>query len=719
MMGKRCLSMLMAIMLVCMTAVAGIDKIHKKGAKAVWEINLPEFNPGTEIPDSLAGSASAVIIAAYRNLDYDYENAVSQARFKRTGSSYTSETVYKSIDRVMVKLLDASAVEYYSEFSFVEKDDYWDGNIRLYEKKTGFGARVFKPDGTVVVTDLAKAFTVAEGKKGDKDKKTKIAIPGLEVGDVLDYFFYKEGRIDEFDPEPEVFVFTQKYPMMHFIAEGIFNPVLTVEMRAFNGAPLPEGFKHDGRNKFTFHAVDLQGLPLARYIREKRQIPFLQLRILNNNSKLRFVPKSARPGGFYCLGAEAYYRDIADYVHRAKFDANVTGRAVKTARRLFEKNPEWSDRQKSDAAFVAMAYHALIDKENYSQVQMAFMYQDVADKLSIGGNRNGVGFINSSSDVPTELITSYTTPQYVTLIGERPYNMSNFLYCAPGEWSPEFQGEEGGCFRIRREDLNMNVFPEKFNVAVTSPNRNTRMERMTLTFNPETSVSELNNSVVATGAFKQKEAGRFNSVKDWIELAENYLGVPDKDRYEVKTFDPVERKKQLDELMADAIGSDMDLKPSEVKEYNFGSRGVMPGDVSFGYDYRAEFADLTFDAGEELGFSIGKLFAGIKRVDGIERDRNFDAFVGFPSNMIRRLTFVVPEGYSISEESVKPLNTSLNNHLGSFMSQASIDENGNLQINVSFQMKTYVVPAAMWTDFLALTDANADFCESGVMLVKN
>lgn len=89
----------------------------------------------------------------------------------------------------MVRLLDQKAVEDYGDTEFGVKENIKYRGLQLYEAKDVFGARIHKPDGTVVEIDVPdNAIEVAHGKKADKGRKYKIAIPGLAVGDILEQY---------------------------------------------------------------------------------------------------------------------------------------------------------------------------------------------------------------------------------------------------------------------------------------------------------------------------------------------------------------------------------------------------------------------------------------------------------------------------------------------------------------------------------------------------
>ena len=97
-------------------------KFQKTAAQEVWNMNLPEFNANTSVPDSLANGCAAVIIAEYNSIDAGRIESSQMGNFVDVERGYIGETTVNQIRRCMVKLLDKSAVEYYSEFSFDPKE---------------------------------------------------------------------------------------------------------------------------------------------------------------------------------------------------------------------------------------------------------------------------------------------------------------------------------------------------------------------------------------------------------------------------------------------------------------------------------------------------------------------------------------------------------------------------------------------------------------------
>ena len=144
------------------------EKFFKKAAEKVWTNDAAGvFNPSTPIPDSIAQGQSAVIIA---RMDY-FETKRDEQNSYYTVSARTNRTLVNHSRRSMVKVLDQSAVDYYTEFEFGSKSERKEyGFLIDTQVENAFGARVHKADGTVVDIDPKTALEISDGKKADKTK---------------------------------------------------------------------------------------------------------------------------------------------------------------------------------------------------------------------------------------------------------------------------------------------------------------------------------------------------------------------------------------------------------------------------------------------------------------------------------------------------------------------------------------------------------------------
>ena len=153
----RKLYFLLVLFLSCITDLMAQDAAEE-----------PEFKI-TRVPDQWQ-QESAVILA--QKLDYAYVR-------KTMASAMTiKEYVHKRI-----KLLDKSALEKFSEFYYV-----------TYGKRTEISYSIIKASGKVELVDLSKAIEVNKDVDNiyrpiflsSNTVYIKIAIPNLELGDIVD-----------------------------------------------------------------------------------------------------------------------------------------------------------------------------------------------------------------------------------------------------------------------------------------------------------------------------------------------------------------------------------------------------------------------------------------------------------------------------------------------------------------------------------------------------
>ncbi len=445
-------------------------KFNKKAAERVWNTRNDIFDATMEIPDSLRQGASAVFIA-------DYYNVTADREYYAMPKSTTNRTRRMRWNRRMVKLFDAKAIEDFSEHEFgnrVRLDANW---FTFGGSDNAFGARIHKPDGTVKDVDIKESIAILEGKKG-KEKDAvgrKIAIPGLEPGDVLEYFTYTEEWLEDLDlPDVQIIPFDD-YPVAKLVVEGDFSPELTVEYRTYNGFHEPlVGSNEKGRNVLGLELADIGTLTDKQYICSSRQLPFLRLSTLNNTSALRYYPASLRRGGLYGnIASGTIYRDIKNALKQVSYD-DVLGRKVKKIVGDYRKlHPEVTDRDLVDIYWLAGEYvNATDEKCGFSDYGFAIMMSDLINKAKISDKEATVGFLNSRQSVPTKEIMSWRQPDFGMLLGDTLYMETGKGFCVPGELPALYQGEEGATFLGHRQAFSDNLPPTIFKMPGSKSHEN-------------------------------------------------------------------------------------------------------------------------------------------------------------------------------------------------------------------------------------------------------
>lgn len=698
---------------------ASINKgFFKKAAEKVWAAKPELFNPAIEIPDSVSANASAVIIADYSFVDADREASANAM----TSSNITNRKFYS---RQMVKLLDQSAVDYYSEFEFGKGEASY--NIfrnKMSNQEIAFGARIHKPDGTVVDVDVATAMPITKGKKGkSKDaEKYKIAIPNLEVGDVIDFFNYSDEWISEYSLSPIQFVFCRKYPMLTYLIEGRFSPDLTVEYRAYNGAlPFERVPSEKKENLVRMLATNLPVISDSEGIMAYRQVPFLKLYTLNNTSEYVYRPRSSRRGGVYeSTMAITAYTDIANALRASSYEGlRLPSTINKRISDYIGLHPDATDKQKVDAAWLAALYTAVTDKdESLDDFWLSVIFSDVLRKQNLAGadSNVGVGFINSREDVPASEILYWKQPEYVTVLGDSVFHSGSMLNYVPGELPGVYQADEGGAYMGDRKTLT-NV-PRIIKTPVTKPAANSTVIDLVAQVDVDSNAVTVAHDLKLSGASKTYATG-FNDLDDWIVAVEDYLEIPDNKRFKNKKRDAVGRQQELEERLGEFTEGLFGKKAANISEIKITSRGITPANPDFSMSFGGTYHDMLSQAGNDMLLSVGRLTADSYRFSGAERNRMLDFHRSAPSQMRYSIKVKAPEGYVFDAASLESVNKNVVNKVGAFFAQATIDESGDLVLQVNERYKNYLVPLEQWDSLLELYDTASAFNDAVVLLTPS
>lgn len=689
-------------------------KFFKKSAEKVWSIHPEYFNTKREIPDSIAEGNSAVILMRYINFDADYEKI----------SNYKGDKTFtrrKTLTRVMVKLLDRNAVQDFSQHEFGESERAKVDYYTFMKSDNAFGARIYKPDGTVTDVDLSEAFAVTEGKK-DKDKnavKRKIDIPGLEPGDILDYFYYNEDEVQEFDPSPTSLNLVTRYPILETIIECRFSPRLTVEYRAYNDAPALEKYTDDNNyNCLRLQRYNLPALTDKIMLNKARQLPFYKFYTLNNTSPLRFYPYYQRSGGLNgSLPVGSVYRDISQLLANTKYDHHLPGDVKRIVNAYVKSHPEASKEEIMKIAWTAATYTNITDKKDrVGDYSLAVMFSDLARRQG-WADSVGVGFLNSREDVATEKIINWRQPDFGVFADGKFYLENSTLVFPAGELPSSYQGEKGGAYTQRREDLVKFKVPTVFSAQTIPAFKNRMTVKGTVKSDGNNGV-DVDYDITFSGITKELTA-QFHNVSKWASEIEDYLGIPANKRYKSESFDEVEYKNRLDEKVREFAdnylygGEEYSIRDIGIKAY-----GVRPDAPEFRMSMSANMPETIVPAGNDILLSIGRFLGKQNPVSGTDRNRQTDIELFGPTQKYYDIDIAVPEGYVADEASLSAFRTNVNNKLGMFYTEAVLNDDGNICVRVRTKINAAYAPIGAWDDLLKLHDAETAFFDSVLLLKK-
>lgn len=696
-------------------AEAADMKFFKKAAKYVWGVNSEMFDARREIPDSIASANSAVILMKYQNLFADYE------KISNIGGDKTF-TRRKSFTRIMVKLMDQNGVKEFSQHEFGESERAKAGHYTYMKADNAFGARVHKPDGTVSDVDLSQAFAVTEGKKGNEKNaiKRKIDIPGLEPGDVLEFFVYDEDEVQELDPSPITIGLVSQYPTLESVIECRFAPGITVEYRAYNGAPDFEKSTDDkGYNCLRLQRFNVPVLTDKILLRKARQLPFYKFYTLNNTSKIRFYPFTRRSGGVNGnLPIGSVYRDISATLAKSEYGAHhLPGDIRRHVKNFIKNNPEASREDILKAAWTSAVYVNRFDeKDSASDFWVALMFADVARKQG-WADSVGVGFLNSCLDVPTEGIINWRQPDFGVFADGKFYHESS-TYSFPADETPFiYQGQRGGAYTQDRENLERFRLPKIFTTA-TTPSGKSRMSISCDLRIDEENGAEAVYSVVLTGITKEFVTD-LTDAAEWAAEIEDYLGIPQNKRYKPVSYDAIGRKKEIEESVKTLADEHLYYgEDYEISDISIENRGVRPDSPVFKMTLKTKMTEMASNMGNDILVPAGRFIGRSKPITGTDLQRQTDLDLFGPLQSHTDINIAIPDGYEADQASLENLKTLVNNPLGMFYAEAVDNGDGSVSVRVRNKINVANAPIGAWEDFLKLHEAQTTFTDAVILFRK-
>ena len=188
-----------------------------------------------EIPEKYKNESAVVI---YKYEDYD---------FHKFGKNVTFRSAY----RKKVKLNDQAAVTNFSEFNYSEKTNPRYGAVI----KTVIGIKIIKPNGNEIIINTEKEAVTL-------DKEKKIAVPNLEIGDIIDFYNYSTETFSstfEFGFDPVERTLGENYPILNYKLTFQTENDFFVNFNTYNNGPelkqIP--LEKSGERKYEIIASDI------------------------------------------------------------------------------------------------------------------------------------------------------------------------------------------------------------------------------------------------------------------------------------------------------------------------------------------------------------------------------------------------------------------------------------------------------------------------------
>lgn len=684
-------------------------KLAQKVRQEVWSSTPADFQKRT-VPDRYK-NASAVILSYYRELSTDYYR-------KATADLVLNLRLTRQIDctdmeRMLIQINDKKALKDYSEFTFKTKSRKWTWGYH-HKTQTVLGIRVIKKNGNVQEVSLDDYVDVKEGKN-DKDLSQKIAVPGLEVGDCIDVFSLDQIDTQEQQLDPFYFVLRQDEPVLYTKVHCVLDQSLATVYRTMNGAPDFTQTTDKDKNAVLDMVMDKPiDAESSIWYNSLEQSPFIEMYITPTKTKVAVVEKAMRQKGVrgnpdVTPILQDDWKLLKSYVSKGGYSPAGLPSTYKSVFKSAKKEG-MSAEEKADRIY---------SFEYVSWGASQRVFNTVANYLRKLGVEIEMGITTPFGALPVDKLINYnSTSWFFRLKGTD-------VYYFPGTY-PKVASEIPYIYQGRK--AYMQDSEEQITIPVSQAEDNKSVNDMVVKLDG----TKLDISRKVTYSGEQKMYGQslvspdntlFGSSQ--LEAYWRYLKYDDKDPYscytkkesaELKGAFNEYRKNAIDPFKAE-ISSYHDGDPVQVGDYGVDCVGIRRDSSNFVYHVDYVMDGMVKRAGNNYLLSVGKLIGSSLKLEGKDRERIDDVW--------RKMAFVdewnieipLPQGYKVSAEALKKIETSVANECGEFTVKATAG-NESVKVYVRKCFAHRVEPVSNWSKLLALVDACSAFADKQMVIAK-
>jgi len=704
------------------------DKEELSVRESIWGKNNDGHKNTKEVPEKWQDE-SAVIL--YKRIDYSYHK-------------FGKKVTYKTLVRKRIKLMDKNAVEEFSTFNFKKRFYSNKGAFSRKLAKVFLGVKIVKPDGKEIVIDVEKE-TITD------DNGSKLAIANLEVGDILDYYFYsKEPFISkyEFIFDPVETPLVEEYPIVEFRLNLESENDFFINFRSLNGAPklqeIPTGKRNYRKYKLVANNLDKKESP--RWYYPLLELPAIKMQVYFARSgsfedrTTAFLPERED-----IIKSKVTKEEVLDlYNNRLK----ATGKTTVLNAFLKDKNFN-SNAQKVIDTYYFMRHKFLnqymeafyADKTNmliypfeyykgtpFLQNEKVFIsyftnflkknkipYEVIVGTKRYNGNIKDL-LIESNVDVlikintKNKLYASFITP-HATISYINPYLEGTDIYRLSKSSEKKYKLDviKTGKLPVSKytdnemiEELNLELKPDfnGFNITTTHKYKghqkvSEQYDRLLFSDYVYDDHKKYGTKPLADLIKKKKVKAKFNNEMQALitKLKEN-------------------QKKYFE----NTIKSELDLSEINNFDYKITKNGRYSPESYFEYNQSFDFDKKYIKkAGPNYIIEIGQFIGGQIEIDDQFRKRDANIYMKNPRIFNYKITLKIPEGYKVV--GLDKLQKNVDNSSGAFISSAKI-EGDNLIINTSKQYKHHYYPKEKWNEIVAFLDEANQFKNEKILLKR-
>lgn len=739
-------------------SVAGQNADYKKMADELEQriFGTPDTAfTSNSIPDFYKNE-SAVILAKKISLE---------TSSKKVGSFFINRSArtmfnFLNIYREKILINDKSALDEYSELSFTQLQQKNKTIIGDYKNYSFVNIRLIKPDGSVHKINVDEAVAL-EGK----DNKKKIAIPGLSVGDILDFYSVKYYDINSYQqsgiPDETTEILAEDYPVINYELSFLFDGRFSAEYQSINGAP---DFKvsydqEEESNRLVLRSRHLPKMKDMLWYSIPRQIPIVRVKYSTGSIVRKDLP-AIKPGNVekavkYENLIEAKFGDIASnlFTSQSKMGSPYYTRGFGPFRDQFrdtykkykKAHPE-ADNTDSLISFLYRyaQWHDCFNSFNlesdfstpyreynlYYQLlrclQFAFTlekeYKIPSDIVIVAG-RNSVTRENLFDVTDLSVMVRAGSKK------ERFFYFGTSLY-HENDIPPSLQGESAKViyFDFSRSTIDFDK-GQVIKLPQSAHKENNKAEAVRVKLdesNPQNLVIQRKQR--ATGVQRRDQQGWLGLFEDIaldagksVDVHETLLEINDdrnkKARKQTEELASLLKKARSEKKNAfeSEIESSYGSEAKELKDFKVISMGTTPAQPVFEMEQNFVMEGWVKKAGNNYLVDAGKLITEQLELKPDQRERKISIYMPYPRSYSYQIELEIPEGFTA--EGLDKFNRKVENVSGGFTSSARAEGNKVLINAEKWYAKSWE-PADNWSNITAFIDEAFQFTKEKILLRK-
>lgn len=691
--------------------IADNDKKSEELKTYFWEECSKDFEV-TDIPDKWKNK-SAVIIA--RNVEKFYTK-------RRVGGLVHLDYMHER-----VKILSKKALEEYAQFEFPESAGFGPFRLNFY-----VGFKVIKPDGSTIEVPISDAVVSEMKVNRYKLNMLKLAIPNLEIGDIVDYYLAEEQIIPPVDNyhsfDPVIFTLSDTYPIMKQKITFDVERKCYLNAKSLNGAPTLVKSTKDKNDIYILEDEDRENYEDSNWFYPYRELPTIKFKVVYAKGAITYSPLFIGKQG--ALKSKVTEEEVVDFATAYLKDYDAAGiYFYKTMKKRFKGRTDKMEMAKELFYFLRSIYMVQHSEEQIQKgegQQLDYAVYKVVAVLAYAYNQFDipyqvlVGIPRSISPIEDVILED----EIACLIRVKGSNNEEDLlignfdnYAIINDYSYLLEGTQTYAFTNKSNS-------ETFDFPVSTADQNNITKEVTFTMEDITSnkgtakiKSKINGHLKSSYQYQflnfydyKSEEMRKYSMKDYaVDLKKNARA-----KYTQKKMAYLEEVEQQKlESLKELCESDYDLEINEVKDLHILSHGRHHDQPAFEFIYKADVEGMIKKAGDDYLVNIGKLIDTQLQLEKDDLERDYNVNMPFARSFNNTIIFDIPKGYEV--QGLENLNTDIKNEFGGFSSSAKI-KNYQLIVETHKHYDTNFVAKESWDKLLAFLQPAEDFNAKSVLL---